>query len=216
MSQAPGLSGTPEAGPRASATTSVSCARSSASPTSRTIRVSPAMSLADSILQTASIARCVPAIVTASDPARASRSAPRLRLRGRLRDLLPELNVLFDGLAWAEILELKDLANLDLALPETPPLASSTPALTSSSLYLAIAASCSSVGRTPASESWLALTIIMNRIVHASFVSKWEQRLPDGLHRPGNSRSTITTNEARRNRHDGEVVDHPHVRRHPS
>ena len=48
--------------------TSASCARSSARPTSRTIRASPAMSLADSILQTASIA------TTASRTS--SRSAP--------------------------------------------------------------------------------------------------------------------------------------------
>src|SRR3972149_3047317 len=81
MSQAPGLSGTPEAGPPSSA-------------------------------------RAPPATAARGDPAGQSRSAPRLRLRGRLRDLLPERNVLFDGLAWAEILELKDLANLDLALLE--------------------------------------------------------------------------------------------------
>src|SRR3972149_8176167 len=81
MSQAPGLSGTPEAGPPSSA-------------------------------------RAPPERAAGRAPAGTSRSAPRLRLRGRLRDLLPELNVLFDGLAWAEILELKDLANLDLALLE--------------------------------------------------------------------------------------------------
>jgi len=52
-----GLSGTPDSGHWSSAASSASWARSSASPTSRTIRVSPAMSRADSILQTASIAR---------------------------------------------------------------------------------------------------------------------------------------------------------------
>ena len=46
MSQAPGLSGTPDSGHRSSAATSASWARSSARPTSRTIRARPAMSLA--------------------------------------------------------------------------------------------------------------------------------------------------------------------------
>src|SRR5688572_10926208 len=59
MSQAPGLSGMPDAGHCSSATTSASCARSSASPTSPTMRASPAISLADSIRQTASIASAV-------------------------------------------------------------------------------------------------------------------------------------------------------------
>ncbi len=57
ISHAPGLSGTPLSGHFSSAVTSASCASSSASPTSRTIRARPAMSLADSIFQTASIAR---------------------------------------------------------------------------------------------------------------------------------------------------------------
>src|ERR1700704_4923100 len=56
MSQAPGLSGTPDSGHCSSAATSASCARSSARPTSPTIRARPAMSLADSIRQTASMA----------------------------------------------------------------------------------------------------------------------------------------------------------------
>src|SRR6267378_6611091 len=56
MSQAPGLSGTPDAGHCSSAATSASCARSSARPTSPTMRARPAMSLADSIRQTASMA----------------------------------------------------------------------------------------------------------------------------------------------------------------
>src|SRR5205809_3429581 len=57
MSQAPGLSGIPDSGQRSSAATRASCARSSARPTSRTIRVRPAIKRADSIRQTASIAR---------------------------------------------------------------------------------------------------------------------------------------------------------------
>src|SRR5713101_9081012 len=67
MSQAPGLSGTPESGQRSSAATRASCASSSARPTSRTIRARPAMILADSIRQTASIARCVSVAVTATN-----------------------------------------------------------------------------------------------------------------------------------------------------
>src|SRR4051795_800402 len=57
ISQAPGLSGMPVSGQRSRATTSASWASSSASPTSRTIRASPAITRADSILQTALTAR---------------------------------------------------------------------------------------------------------------------------------------------------------------
>src|ERR1700722_10489306 len=67
MSQAPGLSGTPDSGHCSSAATRASCARSSASPTSRTMRVRPAMSLGDSILQTASMVRCMSVAVTTTD-----------------------------------------------------------------------------------------------------------------------------------------------------
>jgi hypothetical protein len=67
MSQAPGFSGRPDTGHCLSAATRASCARSSATPTSRTIRVSPAMSFACSILQTASIARYASVAVTATD-----------------------------------------------------------------------------------------------------------------------------------------------------
>src|SRR6266566_1660908 len=56
MSHAPGLSGTPAFGHCSSAMTRASCARSSAMPTSPTSRARPAMSLADSIRQTPSIA----------------------------------------------------------------------------------------------------------------------------------------------------------------
>ncbi len=56
MSQAPGLSGTPDSGQRSSAATSASCASSSAIPTSRTTRASAAMSRADSMRQTARMA----------------------------------------------------------------------------------------------------------------------------------------------------------------
>src|SRR4051812_36272609 len=52
-------------GQRSSATSNASCARSSATPTSRTIRVRPAMSFADSMRHTASIARCTAAMESA-------------------------------------------------------------------------------------------------------------------------------------------------------
>jgi hypothetical protein len=64
ISQAPGLSGTPDSGHFSSAATSASWASSSASPTSRTMRASPAISRGDSILQTAFIVRCVSATGT--------------------------------------------------------------------------------------------------------------------------------------------------------
>src|SRR5512133_329694 len=64
MSQAPGLSGTEEVGHCSSAATRASWASSSARSKSRTIRMSPAMSLADSIRQTASMARWASDVVT--------------------------------------------------------------------------------------------------------------------------------------------------------
>src|SRR5580658_1685369 len=67
ISQAPGLSGTPDCGHCSSAATSASCARSSATPTSRTIRVRPAMIRGDSIRQTASITRRISVALTAND-----------------------------------------------------------------------------------------------------------------------------------------------------
>ena len=56
-----------DSGDCSSATTSASCASSSATPTSRTIRARPAINLGDSIRKTASMARCVADAVTASD-----------------------------------------------------------------------------------------------------------------------------------------------------
>src|SRR3979409_65491 len=67
ISQAPGLSGTPDSGHCSRAATRASCARSSATPTSRTMRARPAISRGDSILQTASMAECVSVAVTATD-----------------------------------------------------------------------------------------------------------------------------------------------------
>src|SRR5690606_8768495 len=63
MSHAPGLSGTPVSGQRSSAATRASCARSSARPTSPTIRAMPAISRADSTRQTASIVRRTSGVV---------------------------------------------------------------------------------------------------------------------------------------------------------
>ena len=67
ISQAPGLSGMPVSGHRSSATTRASCASSSASPTSRSIRARPAISFACSILKTASMVRWVSVAATPTD-----------------------------------------------------------------------------------------------------------------------------------------------------
>lgn len=67
MSQAPGFWGTPEPGHCSSAATSASCARSSASPTSRTMRARLAMSRGDSIRQTASTVRWMSDAATGDD-----------------------------------------------------------------------------------------------------------------------------------------------------
>src|ERR1700676_1840239 len=66
MSQAPGLSGTPDSGHTSRAMTSASCASSSAMPTSRTMRATPAMILAYSILTIASTASVSPDALTSS------------------------------------------------------------------------------------------------------------------------------------------------------
>lgn len=66
VSQAPGRSGTPDSGHCSSAATRASWAISSAMPTSRTIRATPAMIRADSILNTASTAWAALTAVTAT------------------------------------------------------------------------------------------------------------------------------------------------------
>src|SRR5258705_263498 len=100
MSQAPGLSGTPDSGQRSRAATSASCARSSASPTSPTIRARLAISLADSIRQTASMVRWV------------SMSAPlALGIRLRPEPLLLLFHLGRQGIT--EILRLEHLPDLD-------------------------------------------------------------------------------------------------------
>src|SRR3954447_19402213 len=114
MSQAPGLSGTPDSGHCSSAATRASWAESSARPTSRTIRASPAISLADSILQIASIVRFV---------AELTRSAMRglgllpLLLGGLLAQPLL-LVAQLGGELLAEVVGLDELAQLHLAVRE--------------------------------------------------------------------------------------------------
>src|SRR4029079_8686674 len=72
MSQAPGLSGVPSFGQRSRAATRASCARSSAKPTSRVMRASPAINRGDSMRKTASIWRWVSAAVIAADQTHAT------------------------------------------------------------------------------------------------------------------------------------------------
>src|SRR5882762_2883027 len=118
MSQAPGLSGMPDSGHCWSAATRASCASSSARPTSRTIRARPAMILADSILQTASMAVCVLVAVTAThhtifNPLVQAPGARRLLLRGH-----PYARALL--CIGVEVLRREDLANFGLTLPAGP------------------------------------------------------------------------------------------------
>src|SRR5450432_407370 len=80
VSHAAGLSGTPDCGHCSSAATSASCASSSARPTSLTMRVSPAMILADSIRQIDSTTRWVsPVAMRNHDNTFHSRAQPRRR-----------------------------------------------------------------------------------------------------------------------------------------
>src|SRR5580704_17375005 len=101
ISHAPGLSGIPDAGHCSSAATSASWARSSATATSRTMRVSPAISRADSMRQTASIARWVADGFTRLALG-SLRAQPLVGLAQLRRQLL------------AEVVGLEDLAQLDL------------------------------------------------------------------------------------------------------
>src|SRR5688500_1372764 len=130
MSQAPGFAGTPCSGHFSRAATRASCARSSARPTSRTIRVSPAINFADSIRQTASMARWVLEAVTASNhttgapefkPDRRFSASAVLNggwlpfagdLRGQPLLALPD----FGGVSLPEVRRLEHLADLDLRL----------------------------------------------------------------------------------------------------
>src|SRR3954453_12592647 len=114
ISQAPGLSGTPDSGHCSSAATSASCARSSASPTSRTTRASPAISRAASIRQTASIVRW-----TVSGVCVIFRRTRASLLAGR--DLVAQLLLPFPQFrreVRAEVLGLGDPPDLDLGVLE--------------------------------------------------------------------------------------------------
>src|SRR5262249_35469392 len=71
-----------------------------------------------------------------------------------------------------------NLTRAPLELGWRPSPASMTPALTSSSLYLPIAARSSRLGSTPASDSLLAFTSTMNRIV-SSFCRQVERGDPE-------------------------------------
>src|ERR1700730_11348526 len=119
ISHAPGLSGIPDCGHCSSAATSASCASSSATPMSRTIRVSPAMIRPDSIRQTASIARCVGVVVTATHHtilrsfAQAIAGAVESNFVRRWKKSLR----LASG---REVFRPEHLANLSLALPTRP------------------------------------------------------------------------------------------------
>src|SRR5262245_40368191 len=108
MSQAPGFSGIPDLGHCSSAATRASCARSSATPTSRTIRVRPAMSLACSILKTASMARWGSVAVTGYRLTHLPLPLPAALDTGCLR---------FAGLVAQFFARPGDLADLTLTLP---------------------------------------------------------------------------------------------------
>ena len=86
---------------------------------------------------------------------------------------------------------------LPFALECRPSPASITPALTSSSLYLPISASSFSLGITPASDSFVAFTITMKRIVCLLFSSGSSSGPPDCV----TAGSADWSNEAARDRH---------------
>src|SRR6267143_262775 len=112
MSQAPGLSGTPVPGQVSSAARKASCASSSARPTSRTLRARPAMTLADSIFQTASIALCVADAVTAIDRSRLRLALLRFPLQLVAKALLTRAELRRKDLG-RKIRHLLHLADLD-------------------------------------------------------------------------------------------------------
>src|SRR5262245_35754084 len=99
MSHAPGLSGTPDSGHCSRAATRASWASSSAAPTSRTIRASPAINRADSMRQTASMVRRMSVAVMPTDQtifAVAVQGRLNLLLRLRLHVRQPRFEVLAD------------------------------------------------------------------------------------------------------------------------
>src|SRR5438045_1735249 len=114
ISQAPGLVGIADAGHCSRAASSASWERSSARPTSRTMRVSPAMTLAASILQTASMARWLSVADTL--PITSCRAQlPQSPLPfGQLRAQALFSLAHFVGHDLAEVLGLEHLPDLDL------------------------------------------------------------------------------------------------------
>src|SRR5216684_5149288 len=83
---------------------------------------------------------------------------------------------------------------LPFELAWSPSAASSTPAFTSSSLNFPMSARSFCLGITPASESLLALTITMNRIVKSPFEFGLRAGFPDGLDRVKLT-SSLTSND---------------------
>ena len=191
ISHAPGLRGTPDAGHCSRAATSASCARSSAAPTSRTRRISPAISFGDSRRHTASMAVWESAVT------------PSVRIRPRARSPRPRrpagLNVTalvgirvraaahpLDHFGLRPALQDPEAGNQLLGFGERTVHHRAVLAVESDARALraglqtvagqhhacldellverAISASCSGVGITPASESFVALTITMKRI----------------------------------------------------
>src|ERR1035438_1979719 len=129
VSHAAGLSGTPDCGHSSSAATSASCARSSARPTSRVRRVSPAMTRADSMRQTASMVRCrvVAWCGSVADTAATDHTsfrsmdatAVRLFVCGLIWQTGPGLYFaldLFFGQDGCEVFHLEDLADFDFVV----------------------------------------------------------------------------------------------------
>src|SRR5207244_550886 len=91
----------------------------------------------------------------------------------------------------------ENLTRAPLELGWSPSPASITPAFASSSLYFPISVRSSSLGITPASESLVALTRIMNRIVVPPSGFGFGAGLQDRLDRL-NLASTYTSNKALR------------------
>src|ERR1700733_6956689 len=124
VSHAAGLSGTPVRGHCSSAATSASCARSSARPTSRVRRVSPATTRADSMRHAASMVRCVARCESVADTATDHTSfnpwmQVLLFVDGLIWQLSPfrffVLDLLF-GQDGCEVFHLEDLADFDFGV----------------------------------------------------------------------------------------------------
>src|SRR2546427_11066245 len=111
-----------------------------------------------------------------------------------LHDALPISLVSVKGPSITVRFPPENRTRLPFELAWSPSAASSTPAFTSSSLYFPISARSFWLGRTPASESLLALTITMNRIGMSPFEFELRAGFPDGLDRV-NLTPTLTSND---------------------